>query len=72
MDETWRAIADMLALVARTAGCRCEYERNGAGVPIWFPNEAGGIERRLIKRCGRCVALETYNAAAAAPLEIRT
>lgn len=60
----WRALADALYLVARSAGCRCEYARNTAGVPLWFPNDAGGIGRKLIKRCSRCVAKEAYEAAA--------
>jgi hypothetical protein len=59
----WQAIAAALYPAAKSAGCRCEYERNGAGVPVWYPNEAGGIGRKLIKRCSRCLALEAYEVA---------
>lgn len=66
----WRAIADALYLAARTAGDRCEYERNRAGVPLWFQNSAGGIGRKLITRCSRCTALNMYEEAAG--LELTT
>jgi hypothetical protein len=49
--------------LARIAGCRCSYERNSSGVPVWYPNEAGGIGRRLIKQCSRCHAIELFEAA---------
>jgi hypothetical protein len=65
-DLDWRAVAEALYPVARISGCRCDYERNAAGVPIWFKNDAGGIGRRLLKRCSRCVALDLFEAAIAA------
>jgi hypothetical protein len=58
----WQALAAQLYPAAKSAGCRCEYERNGAGVPVWYPAE-GGLERRLIQRCSRCVAILAYEAA---------
>lgn len=62
----WRQIADALSLAARTAGCRCEYERTKGGVPIWFPMEGGGIGRKLIRRCSKCLAVDAYDEAVAA------
>jgi hypothetical protein len=59
----WRAIAEALYPAARTAGCICEYERTKGGVPIWFPTEGGGIARKLIKRCSRCLAIEMHETA---------
>lgn len=59
----WRAIAAALYPAARTAGCLCQYERNSAGVPVWFPTEAGGLGRKLIKRCSRCIAIEAHETA---------
>ena len=67
-QSDWRAIADVLYGSVRTAGCRCEFERNRAGVPLWFPNDAGGIGRKLVKRCSRCVALDLYQAAIGMPI----
>jgi len=61
--KRWRAIAAALYPAARTAGCLCEYERTKGGVPIWYPAEGGGIERKLIKRCARCKALEMHETA---------
>jgi len=58
----WQAIAAQLYPIARLAGCRCEYERNAAGVPVWYPAEGGGIERRLLKRCSKCEAVAAYEA----------
>lgn len=60
----WRAIADALYPAARTAGCTCDYQRTAGGVPMWFPSEGGGIARKLIKRCARCIAIENYEAIA--------
>lgn len=60
----WRAIADALYPAARTAGCTCDYQRTAGGVPMWFPMEGGGIARKLIKRCARCIAIEAYEATA--------
>lgn len=62
-EPDWPAIAAALCLVARSAGCRCEFERTKGGVPIWFPDDHGGIGRKLIKRCSRCIALERYDEA---------
>lgn len=59
----WRAIAAALYPAARTAGCICEYERTKGGVPVWFPIEGGGIGRKLIKRCSRCIAIEMHETA---------
>jgi hypothetical protein len=64
-EPDWKEIAHALYLTARTAGCRCEYERNGSGVPVWFKDDAGGIGRKLIKQCSRCVGIESYEVAAA-------
>lgn len=61
-DPNWQAIAQKLATVAR--GCTCEYERTKPGVPMWFPDSAGGIGRKLIKQCSRCAALDEFKAAA--------
>jgi hypothetical protein len=63
-DIDWRAVADALYPAARTAGCQCQYERNSAGVPVWFPMEGGGLGRKLTHRCGRCIAKEMYETAA--------
>jgi hypothetical protein len=57
---TDRQLLDQLYIVAKTAGCLCEFERTKSGVPIWFPIEGGGIGRKLIKRCGKCLAVEAY------------
>jgi hypothetical protein len=62
-DIDWRAIADGLSPAARNAGCRCDYERNSAGIPMWFPVEGGGIARKLIRRCSKCIAVDVYDAA---------
>lgn len=58
----WREIAAALYVVARA--CTCDYERNSAGVPLWFPMEGGGIGRKLIHQCSRCAARSEYEAAA--------
>ena len=39
--------------------CRCQYERDKRGVPIW---EGIPLARKLISRCTRCVAVEDYEA----------
>jgi hypothetical protein len=44
----------------RAMPCRCEYQRNPANVPMWFPAEDGGIERRQIQQCSRCAAIDIY------------
>ena len=62
-EPDWESLARMLYPVAVTAGCRCEYERNGAGVPTWYPTEVGVIERRLVQRCSKCLAVDAYKAA---------
>ena len=59
----WRSIADALSIVVRSAGCRCEFERNASGVPVWFPNEGGGIGRKLTHLCSRCAAIAAYTTA---------
>lgn len=59
----WREIAIALYPAARTGGCTCAYERTKGGVPIWFPAEGGGIVRKLIRRCSRCIALEMHETA---------
>ena len=62
-EPNWQAIAALLYSVAKTAGDRCEYERNAAGVPIWYLNpESNQLERKLITKCSRCIALESYEA----------
>jgi hypothetical protein len=62
-DTDWRDLALSALPIIRTAGCRCEYERSSAGVPIWYPMEGGGIGRKLIRRCGPCIAREAFEAA---------
>jgi hypothetical protein len=61
--KRWRTISAALYPAARTAGCICEFERNAAGVPMWFPTEGDGIARKLIKRCSRCKAIEMHEIA---------
>lgn len=63
---SWEKIAAQLYGVALSAGCRCEYERNAAAVPVWFPDDHGGIGRKLIHRCSRCEAIDAYREAAQA------
>lgn len=50
-----------LYLALKAFPCRCAYERNTKGVPLWSPVDGGvGIERRLISKCSRCTATEEY------------
>lgn len=63
-DPDWREIAAQLYAVAKTAGCRCDYERNGMGVPTWYINpETNTLERKLVAECSRCKALAVYELA---------
>jgi hypothetical protein len=65
-EPNWREIAERLYPVAMRSGCLCEYERAKGGVPMWFPMEGGGIGRKLIKQCSRCVVDELYRSAGGA------
>lgn len=58
----WRALAEELYLPLKVSPCRCQYERNAAGVPLWSGEP---IERRRTYHCGRCKALDAYEEAAA-------
>lgn len=42
--------------------CVCQFERNAAGVPVWYPSEGGGIERRLVRECSVCLLLREFDA----------
>jgi hypothetical protein len=64
----WRALAEMLAPVARLSGCRCEFERQD-GVPIWRKTETG-LERKLLRECSRCAAMRAFDAAAGSQTEV--
>lgn len=56
----WKVIAEALYPAARSAGCNCDYARTKGGIPVWFPSEGGGIARKLIKRCARCLAIDLH------------
>lgn len=43
----------------RVMPCRCEYLRNGLGVPIWSGNP---LQRTLTKMCSRHVACNEFEA----------
>ena len=53
-------IERMYLTLKSSAPCRCQYERNSAGVPVWFKNEDGGIGRKLILQCSPCRVIEEY------------
>lgn len=56
----WRVIADRLYASLKSMPCRCQYERNSAGVPLWT---GVPIERRLVHHCSKCKAMDMYEAA---------
>jgi len=50
-------------LMIKASQCRCEYERNAAGVPVWYASADGsGLVRKLIKLCSRCELIADYEA----------
>jgi hypothetical protein len=59
----WRRVAERLAQSLRAMPCRCDFQRSPGGVPLWFPKAdgSGGIERKLIRQCSRCAALEIHD-----------
>lgn len=65
MTPDWQSIAAQLHASLKAMPCRCDFLRNAAGVPLWFPVDGGGIDRRLTRQCSRCAALDLYDAAAA-------
>jgi hypothetical protein len=55
--DAQRALLHRLARCLAHLPCSCVYARNAQGVPLWFPAEGGGIERRLERECERCVLI---------------
>jgi len=53
-------LLNQLYLVAKSSGCRCDFQRTGSGVPQWFPDSGGGIGRKLVRLCARCQAIAAY------------
>lgn len=52
-----------LAQALRIYGqCTCQFARNVAGIPEWYPSESGGIERRLVRECSVCLLLREFDA----------
>lgn len=54
------ALERQLYLSLKAMPCRCAYARNPRGVPVW---EGVPAARVLVKRCSRCAAVESYEAA---------
>lgn len=46
----------------KTRQCTCSFERNAAGVPIWYPSAGGASKRKLIQQCPRCALCAEYEA----------
>jgi hypothetical protein len=60
MLETEPSDLEMLLFLSlRATPCRCEYERI-ANVPTWHKGTGGELERKLVKRCSRCVAVYNF------------
>ncbi len=51
-----------LYLALKAMPCRCAYERNAQGVPLWTKESGGKLTRRLIQQCSRCQAVDEYEA----------
>jgi hypothetical protein len=58
-----------LYLSLRSQGCRCQYKRDKAGVPVW---EGAPLARVRVSQCTRCRAVEEYEAAHNAPEDQQT
>lgn len=53
------SIERQLYLSLKSAMCRCQFERDKLGVPVWSGVPLGRVQ---IFKCTRCVAVDEYEA----------